>query len=185
MSDKVHYSAVKQMALIGMMTAVLCIIAPFSLAIPVSPVPISLGILAIYFVITVLGMKRGTISVILYILLGLAGLPVFTNFTGGPGKLFGPTGGYIVGYIFMAPICGFFLDKWKNNIPLNILGMILGTAACYLFGTIWLQYQLSLTFPAALMTGVVPYIPFDLLKLALAMPLGWKLRKRLERAGLL
>lgn len=176
---------VKQMALIGLMTAVICILAPFSLTIPVSPVPISLGTLAIYFVITVLGMKRGTISTVIYILLGLAGLPVFSNFSGGAGKLFGPTGGYIIGYIFMALICGFFVDHWKTSIPMSVLGMVLGTAVCYFFGTAWLAYQLSLTFPTALAAGVIPYIPGDLVKLALAMTLGWVLRKRLNKAGLL
>lgn len=71
---------VKQLALTGLMTAVLCILGPLSLNIPISPVPISLGFLGIYFLCSVLGMKLGTLSVITYILLGLAGLPVFTGF---------------------------------------------------------------------------------------------------------
>ena len=103
---------VKQLALTGLMSAVICILGPISMNIPISPVPVSLGLLAIYFVLSVLGMKLGTLSVAIYILLGLVGLPVFTGFTGGPGKLFGPTGGYIVGYIFMALICGF---SWTNG----------------------------------------------------------------------
>lgn len=176
---------IQQMCLIGLMTAVICVLAPFSIYIPISPVPISLGLLAIYFVITVLGMKRGTISVLIYILLGLAGLPVFSGFSGGAGKLFGPTGGYIIGYIFMSLICGFFMDKWKHNIFISFLGMLLGTVVCYLFGTLWLKYQLSLTFFAALTAGVIPYIPADLVKLFLAMAVGWQLRTRLEKACLL
>ena len=94
------------MALIGLMTAVICVLAPFSLNLPFSPVPISLGTLAIYFVISVLGMKSGTLSVVLYILLGLVGLPVFANFTGGAGKLFGPSGGYIIGYSWRLSAAG-------------------------------------------------------------------------------
>ncbi len=175
----------KKMALIGLMTAVICVLAPFSLNLPFSPVPISLGTLAIYFVISVLGMKSGTVSVVLYILLGLVGLPVFANFTGGAGKLFGPSGGYIIGYIFMALICGWFTDKWTDKAVLRFLGMLLGTAACYLFGTAWLAYQMSLTFPQALMAGVVPFIPADLVKLIIAMLLGYQLRKRLLKAGLI
>ena len=153
------------MALIGLMTAVICVLAPFSLNLPFSPVPISLGTLAIYFVISVLGMKSGTVSVVLYILLGLVGLPVFANFSGVAGKLFGPSGGYIIGYIFMALICGWFTDKWTDKAVLRFLGMLLGTAACYLFGTAWLAYQMSLTFSQALMAGVIPFIPADLVKL--------------------
>lgn len=175
----------RQMALIGLMTAVICIIAPFSLVLPISPVPISMGTLAIYFVIYVLGMKRGTLSLLLYILLGLAGLPVFTNFTGGVGKLFGPTGGYFLGYLFLALISGFFIDRWSNNAIICFLGMVLGTLVCYLFGTAWLSYQASLTFFQALAAGVLPFIPGDLVKLILAMVLGIQVRKRVLKTGLI
>lgn len=175
---------IKQLALTGLMTAVICILGPIAFKIPVSPVPISLGSLGIYFVLSVLGMKLGTLSVVIYILLGLAGLPVFTDFMGGPAKLFGPTGGYIIGYIFMAVICGFFVDKWYEKTALEFLGMILGTLALYLFGTVWLGYQLSLSFAEALLAGVIPYIPGDLIKMAVALSIGRQLRRRLCKAGL-
>jgi len=176
---------VKQLALVGLMAAVICILAPISFKIPISPVDISLGTLAIYFVLSVLGMKLGTLSIVIYILLGLAGLPVFTGFMGGPGKLFGPTGGYIIGYIFMALLCGFFIDKWGDKLYLTFLGMLLGTAVLYLFGTVWLAYQASLTFPEALAMGVLPYIPLDLVKLIAGTTVGTQLRRRLRKAGLL
>lgn len=168
-----------QMALIGLMTAIICILAPFSIILPFSPIPLSLGTLAIYFCVIVLGMKRGTISVILYILLGTAGLPVFTGFTGGAGKAFGPTGGYLLGYIFMALICGFFIDRFSNRKLLCIIGMLLGTAACYAFGTLWLSYQASMTVPQALLSAVVPFLPGDMIKLAIAMVVGFQVRRRL------
>ncbi len=176
---------VKQLALAGLMTAVLCILGPIALNIPISPVPISLGFLGIYFICSVLGMKLGTLSVIVYILLGLAGLPVFTNFSGGPGKLLGPTGGYIIGYIFMALICGFFVDRSKGKLVPTLIGMLLGTAVGYLFGTLWLSYQQSIGFVEALFIGVIPYILVDLLKLILGVTIGSQLRKRLLQAGLL
>ena len=105
----------KTLTLIGVMTAVICIMGPLSIQLPISPVPISLGTLAIYFVIYVLGMKKGTISCCIYLLIGFIGIPVFTGFTSGPAKLLGPTGGYLVGYIFMALICGFVVDKTNNK----------------------------------------------------------------------
>lgn len=176
---------VKQLALTGLMTAVICVLGPLAFQIPISPVPVSLGFLGIYFVSSVLGMKLGTLSVIVYILLGLAGLPVFTNFTGGPGKLFGPTGGYIIGYIFMAVLCGLFVDKGRNRLLFNLLGMVSGTLVCYLFGTLWLAYQQSVGFMEALFMGVIPYIPFDAAKLIIGMSIGGQLRKRLLQAGLL
>ena len=176
---------VKQLALTGLMTAVICILSPFALHIPVSPVAISLGTLAIYFVVTVLGLKLGTLSVAVYILLGLAGLPVFTDFSGGPGKLLGPTGGYIIGYLFLALIYGFFVDKWGGRLLPSILGMLLGTAVLYTFGSFWLAYQTSCSLPQAFGAGCIPYIPGDLIKLALAISLGTQVRKRLKKAMLL
>lgn len=176
---------VKQLALTGLMTAVLCILGPLSLNIPISPVPISLGFLGIYFICSVLGMKLGTLSVVVYILLGLAGLPVFTGFTGGPGKLFGPTGGYIIGYTFMALLCGLGVDKGKGRLMPTLAGMILGSVVGYLFGTVWLARQQSIGFVQALFLGVIPYLPVDIVKLAVGVAVGSRLRRRLLQAGLL
>lgn len=174
----------KTMVIICVMAAVTCILGPLSLAIPISPVPISLTNLAVYFAIYVLGMKRGTISYLIYLLIGLIGLPVFSSFSGGPGKLFGPTGGYLIGFIFMALICGFFIEKWESRWYMHFIGMVLGTAVCYLFGTVWLAYQAHMGFAAALGAGVIPFIPGDLAKIIIALIAGPVIRKRLKRAGL-
>lgn len=177
-------SKVKQMAFTSLMTAIICVLAPISLTLPTSPIPISLGNMVICFAVTILGMKRGTLSVLLYILLGLAGLPVFSNFTGGIGKLLGPTGGYIIGYLFLALIFGFFVDHFKNRPATNALGALIGMLILYLFGTLWLALQLDLSFTASLWAGVIPYIPADIIKTAIALIMGMQLRKRLLRAGL-
>lgn len=175
----------RQLTAVALMAAVMCLLGPIALNIPfISPVPISLGMLGVYLAVSILGMKAGTLSVAVYIILGFIGIPVFTNFTGGVSKLLGPTGGYIIGYIFMALICGFFMDRWESRFWVCFLGMVLGTAVCYLFGTVWLAFQMSLTFPQALASGVLPYIPFDLAKLLLALILGRQVRKRLKKAGL-
>lgn len=175
----------RQLTAVALMAAVICLLGPLALNIPfISPVPISLGMLGVYLAVSILGMKAGTLSVAVYIILGFIGIPVFTNFTGGVSKLLGPTGGYIIGYIFMALICGFFMDRWESRFWVCFLGMVLGTAVCYLFGTVWLAFQMSLTFPQALASGVLPYIPFDLAKLLLALILGRQVRKRLKKAGL-
>lgn len=180
---------VKNLTLIALMTAVICILSPFSIQIVISPVPITLGVFAIYLTLMLLGMKRGTVSCLLYILLGLVGIPVFSGFSGGAGKLLGPTGGYIIGYIFLALIAGFFIDRffvcdWPNRWYLCLAGMVLGTAICYLFGTVWLAYQMELSFSEALAMGVLPYIPADLIKMVLALLVGIPLRKALIRAHL-
>lgn len=173
----------KTMALIGVMTAVMCIMGPISLQLPISPVPLSLGTLAIYFAIYVLGMKKGTISCGVYLLIGFIGIPVFTAFTGGPAKLLGPTGGYLIGYIFMALICGFVIDR-TENVVLCFLGMLAGTAVLYLFGSAWLAYQANMTFMEALAAGALPFIAGDVLKIVVAMVAGGQVKKRLRKAGL-
>lgn len=174
----------KTLALIGVMTAVICIMGPLSVQLPVSPVPISLGTLAIYFVIYVLGMKKAAISCCVYLLTGFVGIPVFTGFTSGPAKLLGPTGGYLIGYIFMALICGFVIDR-TNNVFLCFLGMILGTAVLYTFGSLWLAYQAGKTFLEALAIGALPFILGDLAKIVIAMIAGAQIKKQLRRAGLI
>ncbi len=174
----------KAMVMTALMGAVICVMGPLSIAIPVSPVPISLVNLAIYFSCYILGMKKGTISLLLYLLIGFIGLPVFAGFTAGAGKLLGPTGGYLVGYIFIALVCGWFFEHGHSRW-MELVGMILGTLCCYLFGTLWLAHQAGLDFSAALAAGVIPFIPGDLAKILIAWILAPVLVKRLRAAGVL
>lgn len=167
-----------QIVFIGIMAAVICILGPLS--IPIGIVPISLTNFAIYFVLYILGMKKGTISYFIYLLIGLVGVPVFSGFSGGPSKLLGPTGGYIIGFIFMALIAGFFIDRFNSKKYLCIIGMILGTAVCYLFGTVWLAFQANMSISAALAVGVIPFIPADLIKILIAAFLAPQISKQLN-----
>ena len=123
----------KQMVLIALMTAVTCVLGPLSIPLPFSPVPISLTNFAIFLAIFVLGMKSGTISFIIYLLLGAVGVPVFSSFRGGFQVLAGPTGGYLIGFIFLALIMGFALDHFDRKLVPTIIGMIIGMAVCYAF----------------------------------------------------
>ncbi|WP_303864546.1 biotin transporter BioY [Alkalibaculum bacchi] len=166
---------------IGLMTAIMCILGPLSIAIPLSPVPISFTTLGIYLAVILLGCKNSTISTLVYLLMGLVGIPVFSGFTAGPGKLLGPTGGYLIGFFFMALIAGYFVDKFNGNISMQIFGLILGTMATYALGTLWLAYQANLTFKAALFAGVIPYILGDGIKLGIAIALGNPIKERLQR----
>ena len=167
-----------QMALIAVMAAITCILGPLSIPIPVSPVPISLTNLAIYLTVCLLGWKFGTISYLIYLLIGIAGLPVFSSFSSGFAKLLGPTGGYLIGFIPMAIIAGIVIDKFTNR-GIQILGMIVGTAICYAFGTAWFCFQSGYTVGAALAVCVIPFIPADLCKMVIAMIIGPMVRKRL------
>lgn len=172
-----------QITFMALMAALMCIMGPLSLQIPVSPVPISLTNFAIYIALYAIGTWRATGSYAVYLLIGLAGVPVFSGFSGGAAKLLGPTGGYLIGFIFMAIICGLFIDKCKN-VFVTFLGMLLGLAVCYLFGTLWLAYQAGMDFRAALGAGVIPFIPGDLVKIVLSMLIGPQIRKGLKKANL-
>ena len=171
----------KRLTLIGLMTAVLCILGPFSIPLPVSPVPLSLTNFVVYITVYILGRKCGTATVLLYLILGTAGLPVFSGFSGGLGKLAGPTGGYLLGFLFIALLQGFFTERFPGKKSAAVAGMILGLAICYTFGTFWLAWQISLSFGAALATGVIPYLPGDVLKIILAAAIGPKLRARVRK----
>ena len=161
----------------ALMTAVTCILAPLS--VPIGPVPISFTNLAIYLSLYLLDWKRGTLSYFLYLLIGFAGLPVFSGFTGGVAKLAGPTGGYIVGFIPMAIIAGIVIDHCQKRW-IQLLGMIVGTAICYALGTAWFCISASYTVGAALTVCVIPFIPADLIKMVIAMLLGPEIKKRIR-----
>ena len=171
-----------EITITALMAAVTCILAPLS--IPIGPVPISFTNLAIYLSLYLLGWKKGTISYLIYLLIGLVGIPVFSGFTSGPGKLFGPTGGYLIGFIPLALIAGFFINHFHNKKALSFLGMILGTAVCYALGTSWLSIQAHMGFQAALMAGVIPFLPGDFIKMILALLIAPQIRKQLDAAGL-
>lgn len=174
----------KDLVLTALMAAVLCIVSPWS--IPIGPIPVSLSLFAIYLTMYLLGAKLGTMSVLLYLLIGLLGLPVFSNFTGGPQKLFGPTGGFLIGYLPMALLIGLFLDhtQKEHSTFWRMLFRIVVVFACtwvlYLFGTIWYMFLSGTDFIAALSVTVLPFVLIDLVKNILAAVLGPAIRKRIR-----
>lgn len=188
MSEPVTAGAVSRksktyvLSMAAVMTAVTCVLAPMS--IPIGPVPISFTNLAIYLSLYLLGWKMGTVSYVVYVLIGMVGVPVFSGYTGGLGKLMGATGGYIIGFIPMAIIAGLVIDKSKNRV-LQFAAMAVGTAVCYVFGTAWFCVVMESTVVAALGMCVFPFIPGDLAKIIAAMVVGPMLRQRLIKAGLL
>ena len=161
---------------LSLMSAVICVLSPISINLPFSPVPITFSIIGILLSVYVLGCKSGVLSVIIYLLLGAFGLPVFSNFSGGFAKIAGPTGGYIIGYIFLALIAGVSVEKFSINKFIQFAGILLGITVCYAFGTVWLKYQANMSFSAAIVAGALPYIPFDIAKAVLCVILGNKLK---------
>lgn len=160
------------MALIAMMAALIAVCSWIS--IPVGEIPITLQTFAVFAAVGLLGMKRGLLSVVVYILLGAVGVPVFAGFKGGISVLFGTTGGYIVGFLFLALIAGLILDKFGKKVYVMIIALVLGLFVCYAFGTAWFMViYMKNTGPVGLMTVlgwcVFPFIIPDLVKMALAI----------------
>ena len=137
-------------------------------------VPFTLQTMGVFLAIGLLGGKRGTLAVLVYILMGAVGLPVFSGFTGGIGKLVGVTGGYIVGFLASA------LVMWAMEALLGrkkwvlAVSMVVGLLICYAFGTAWFMvlYTSSkgaITLGAVLGMCVIPYIIPDAIKIAVAL----------------
>ena len=169
-------SRLRSMLSVAVMTAVICVLAPLSL--PVGPVPVSLATLALYFAIYLL-------ATALYLLLGLVGAPVFSAYTGGAACFAGATGGYLVGYLPLVLVGGLAVSRWQEKLLPSLLGLVLGTAVLYGVGTLWLARLAHLSFGAALLKGVVPFLFGDACKIAAAAFLGPKIRKALVKARVL
>ncbi len=175
--------SIYQIAVTALMTALMCILGPLS--IPIGPVPISLTNFVIYITLYLLGTKLGTISYCIYLLLGTAGLPVFSAYSGGLAKLTGPTGGYLIGFIFMAIISGIFIQTYHGKTLFAILGMTIGTLVAYLFGTIWFVFEANCTIWYALTVCVFPFLIGDAIKILLSSKIGIQLHNALNKANLL
>ena len=172
-------TTINKMTKIALITAIICIIAPFS--IPIGVVPISFTNFILLLSLYLLSTKESLISYAIYLLIGLIGIPVFSGFTSGPSKLFGPTGGYLIGFIFLILISGICVNKFPNKSILCFFSMIIGSIVVYLFGSLWLAYQAKLTLLAAVATGVLPFVLGDLIKIILVLLIGPILKKQIGR----
>ncbi len=179
-TEKKAFFTLREMVFTAIFAAIICIAAPISVPLP-GMVPVSLGTFAIYLAAAVLGGKRGTAAVAVYILLGMVGLPVFTGMRGGVSVLFGATGGYIIGYIPLALLTGIFSDMKSKKHWTMPVGMVAGTVVLYAFGTAWFMIMSGSTFAAAMAACVVPFLAFDAVKMVLATLIAVPLKSRLNK----
>lgn len=175
-------STLSHMTGCALMAAVMCVLCPLS--IPIGPIPISLSILVILLTVVMLGTWRALVSFTVYLLLGAAGMPVFSGFQGGLSRLAGPTGGYLVGFWLMILIGGIIMELSRRNLLLTMLGMAGGVAMDYVLGTAWFMFQTDSTVSHALAVCVYPFVPFDLAKIVIAVLVGDLLHRALQRARL-
>lgn len=143
-------------------------------------IPFTMQTFAVFFVLSLLGGKRGTMAIIVYVLLGAVGIPVFSQFTAGIGVLLGNTGGYIIGFVFAGLVYRIIISRSGKKLWTEILAMVIGLAVVYAFGTAWFMIVYTrangaVGLAAVLGWCVIPFIIPDLVKLGLAVTLARRL----------
>lgn len=181
-------SKTAHLVLCGLFAAINAVCSFITIPLGFTPVPLNLGTLAVFLTGGILGAKYGAISESVYVLIGIAGIPVFSGLRGGISVLAGPTGGYIPGYVAAAFIIGTMLDHWYSSGILTsktgnlktysilALAMIAGLISCYFTGTIWFIISTGTGLWASLVSCVLPFLAGDALKISAAVLLIGKLR---------
>ena len=148
-------------------------------------VPFTLQTFAVFTTLQVLGGKRGTYSILIYLLLGAIGVPVFANFTAGIGILLGSTGGYLVGFLLCGLVYWFITAKFGESMPTIIMAMVIGMVLCYTFGTLWFTIVYghntgTVGMLTVLSWCVLPFILPDIAKMVAATMLSKQLKHQLS-----
>ncbi len=174
---------VRKMVLCGVFASLMAICAWIS--IPVLEIAFTLQTLAVLLALGILGGKWGTVSILIYLLLGAVGMPVFSGFRGGPGVLLGVTGGYILGFLGTGLVYWLVTAVFGNQSAVRLAAMVLGLLTCYGFGSTWflllyVQKGSPMTLGTVLLTCVVPYLLPDACKLVMAHFLTIRLKKQLR-----
>ena len=153
------------------------------ISIPVGPVPIVLQNMFVFLAGLLLGSRWGLVSVGVYLLAGACGLPVFAGGMGGIGRIVGPTGGYLVGYLPAVFIIGYLSQKGAARLSIDMMAMICGTIVLYACGVTWLKILTGMTWSKALAVGMLPFLIGDALKIAAAAAIARGLRPVIRIAG--
>ena len=160
-------SKTKDMITVSLSAALICLCSWIQVP---SAVPFTMQTFAVFLVSATLGARKGVAATLVYLFLGIAGLPVFSGFQGGVGTLLGATGGFVFGFVLSAFIVGISSDKWGYGLLPSVLSSVTAIAVCYLTGMLWFAFvygngNLSGTFTVC----VLPFILPDAIKITLAM----------------
>ena len=176
----------KSLALTAMFTALTMVLGPLVVMLPFTPIPISLAMIPIYLCGALLPKHNALMAQILYLMLGAAGLPVFSQFRGGLGVLFGPTGGFLLAYPVMAFLIALILEKLPQGKTLILTGsFVVALATCYLFGSLMFMAVANVPWQQAITLTVLPFVALDIAKIAFSVAAALALRKALHVAKLL
>jgi len=165
----------------ALFAALTAVCSQIMIPLPFTPVPINLALLAVWICGGLLGAKKAAISMLVYILLGAVGVPVFVGFNAGLGALAGPTGGYIIGYLPSAVVMGLVVaNTVHKNYFITIVRGLPAMAVCYACGTAWFMITTGTGLIESLILCVIPFIPGDVLKVVAASVVCKALRKPLS-----
>ena len=170
-------NSVRMQVLCALFAAVCAVCS--QLTIPIQPVPITLGTFAALMAGGFLGKRYGLISLVIYLILGMAGVPVFSMMRAGFSVLAGPSGGFIIGFAPMAFVVGLVMEKWGDSFKNMLLATMLGTAVCYAMGLAWFMFLTGTGIWPAMVMCMFPFLPGDLAKIVLASFLVSKYRRKL------
>ncbi len=176
-----HYSRSKGLALAATFAALISVASPISIPLgPITPVPITLQVFMVYLAAALLGAWYGALSMVIYLVLGTVGLPVFSGLSSGPAVLFGPRGGYLYAFPIASLLGGLVArrrsaTRGADTIRVSV-SALLSLSVIYTLGVVWLSYYLRLSILDGLLLGAVPFIPVDLLKAVVAVPIALRLR---------
>lgn len=166
-----------EMTRMALMVAMNCVSAYIIIPLPFSLSPLALQTLIVNLTGYVLNAKQAFMTMLVYLLVGLAGVPVFTGGSAGPGKLFGPTGGYIIGFLFTAVFLAYFKGEKYNFKRYALLGCVIGIPLIYVFGVVQLKLVTGMGWDKAIMTGALPFIPLDILKCLAAAVIAYPINR--------
>ena len=153
-----------EMTKMALMVAMNCVSAYIIIPLPFSLSPLALQTMIVNLTGYVLNAKQAFMTMLVYLLVGLAGVPVFTGGSAGPGKLFGPTGGFIIGFLFSAVFLAYFRGEKYSFKRYALLGCVIGIPLIYVFGVVQLKLITGMGWDKAIMTGALPFIPLDIVK---------------------
>lgn len=170
-------SHLRKLIFSSLFTVLIIVGSYISIPFPFTPIPFTLQVLFILLSGIILGPYYGFMSSLLYLILGIIGLPVFSGGQGGLVAIVGPTGGYLVGFLVAPIIIGYFSKKSRKLMP---VGIILGILIIHLLGVLWLARVNMLSISKAFIIGSLPFIPFDLVKGAIAYTLSLYLVKHIR-----
>ena len=167
--------------MIAMMTAIMAIFSQVTIPLPFSPVPLTLQTAGVILAPVLLGAKKGSLSILAYILLGAFGVPVFSAGKAGLAVLYGPTGGFIFGFLIATFIAGLYWQiQEKKTLSKAYLTAIISITITMFCGVTWFSYIMGASLKMAFLLAVLPFLPLDIFKILLFAPLAYKVRQSLK-----